>query len=166
VYNIINHHSTLSLSLPTVLLTPLLPNICDIGLIFQAKSCISLLYKCDKIIVFCVLSWAGQSGVWFLIGLNDIPCCTITRLTWGPTQSPSQWVMGTPLPGLNQVGCEADHLNVVLRLTVHGTVASFTPPVSLHGMYWEQVYLFRLLYAYSFEQQVGCRQSWPWLPCI
>jgi len=63
------HHSALSLSLPTVLLTTLLPNICDIGLIFQTRSCILQIHKCDKIIVFCVLSWAGQSGVWFLMGL-------------------------------------------------------------------------------------------------
>lgn len=151
MYNIINHQSTLSLWIQTVLLTTLLSYICDIGLIFQARSCILQIHKYDKLIVFCVLSWVGQSGVWFLMGLKDIPCCTLTRLTPGPTQSLSQWVLGTPLPGVNQAGCEADHLYVVLRLTMHGTIASFTPPVCLHGMYWEQVYLFHLLYVYCFE---------------
>jgi hypothetical protein len=164
VYNI-NQHCTLSLSLPTVLLTTLLPHICDIGLIFQTRSCILQIHKCHKIIVFCVLSWAGQSGVWVLVGLKDIPCCTITRLTPGPTQSPSQWVLWTPLPGVNQAGCETDHLNGVLRLTMHGTVTSFTPAVCLRGMYWEQVYLLHLLYVHCFEQQVGCWQSWHWFIC-
>lgn len=57
------------------------------------------------------------------MGPKDIPFCTVTRLTPGPTQPPSHWVVGAPLPGVNQAGCEADHLNVVLRLTVSGTIA-------------------------------------------
>jgi hypothetical protein len=51
----------------------------------------------------------GVLGFDFRRGLGIFVCTTASETALGPTQSPIQWVPGTPYLGVKRLGREADH---------------------------------------------------------
>jgi hypothetical protein len=52
---------------------------------------------------------AGRPGFNSWQGDETFLFATTTRPALGPTQTPIQWVLGAPSPGVKWIGCETDH---------------------------------------------------------